>query len=92
MSDKDDDKEPEKKEYTMQELAEGFWESLGTEGKPVEVEQIKKMALERPITLEDIDYVISLRPFPDICNAALKQPPPLPIKPKIIPAEFEIRI
>ncbi|MCW5589049.1 MAG: hypothetical protein KIT27_05225 [Legionellales bacterium] len=78
----DDDFDPE----TANDENAQFWESLGTGGKPLSVEQIRKFALERPITQNDIDYIVGMYPFLDICNADLANVPDNSVKPKIITA------
>ncbi len=54
---------------------EEFWESLGTQGKPLDVEQIRQFSIERPISLDDVEHLMSLFPYLDLCNADVKEPP-----------------
>ncbi len=68
------------------EYMQKFLNAIGTKGRALSVEEIKKLALERPITLKDIEHLISVYPFLDICNADIANPPPDSAPVKIVQA------
>jgi hypothetical protein len=53
---------------------DAFWESLGTGGKAVSVEELKRLAMARRIEPDDVRYLLSRYPFLDICNAQATMP------------------
>jgi hypothetical protein len=67
-------------------FAEHFWENLGTKGA-VPVEQLKKMAMERPISATDLQYLQTRYMFLDICNGDLSAPPEDDVKATTIIAQ-----
>ncbi len=66
-------------DLTSEEL---FWESLGTGGKAVSVAKLRELAAARPVTNEDVQYLLSRYAYLDICNSDVAEIPPdtLPVK------------
>jgi hypothetical protein len=71
----------------MNDWNERFWQTLGTEGKPLSLESIAELAMQRPVSRDDVHYLLERYAYLDICNADASTVPGDEVVPTIVTAQ-----